>query len=430
MKFDAIKNDNYAAEVIVVPELEAVEGLDNLRALRMYGLQALVGKDVQPGDVGILFPPEVQLSEEFCRQNNLFRHSTLNNNPEVRGYLEDNRRVKAIKFRGNNSNAMFMPLSALVPLGFNPSEFSVGDRFDSIDGKEILRKYVVREPGVFSGPKPKVRRVAIEQFPTHIDTENWWRNYHKIPVGSAVTLTQKLHGTSVRYGKVIVEDESQPWYVRLLKKLGVDVNTQRYRFVVGSRMVIKSIDGDTGEGKDHFYGDQDLWTEYARRHRLEHVIPDGYLIFGELVGKTYDGKEIQKGYTYGFDEPVLYVYRVATVTASGVVTDLSWRAAEQFCAERGLRTVFTMERDMDVEVALDMVEQYMNRNYSSLWRESPPELDRPVFLDPKRVDEGLCIRYDGPHGVYLLKAKAPDFLAFESGQLDSGEADLESEESA
>jgi hypothetical protein len=65
----------------------------------MLGLQALVSKDYKEGDLYVIFPAEVQLSHEFCSNNNLYRHSELNANPEAKGYIEDNRRVKAVKLR-------------------------------------------------------------------------------------------------------------------------------------------------------------------------------------------------------------------------------------------------------------------------------------------------------------------------------------------
>ena len=47
-----------------------------------------------------VFPAEVQLSGEYARFNNLHRHGNLNADQGQAGYLEDNRRVRALKFRG------------------------------------------------------------------------------------------------------------------------------------------------------------------------------------------------------------------------------------------------------------------------------------------------------------------------------------------
>jgi hypothetical protein len=444
MKYDTIKNPNYVATIIRVPALEDLEGLDNLRALKVFGMQALVGRDVQVGDVGVLFSTEVQLSEDFAKNNNLHRHSNLNVDPTKTGYLEDNRRVKAIKLRGHRSDSLFMGLEAFEYLGIKPSDFTVGDTFDSINGHEILRKYVVKEPSVNKGPVAKIRRVDLKVFPLHVDSENYWRNEHKIPQNAPIVVTQKLHGTSVRYGTVPVLRE-KPWYERLINKLGIPTQDHEYKFVVGSRMVVKSIDYDAeSAGKEHFYA-EDLWSRWAKDHKLDELIPDGYLVYGELVGWTPDGAPIQKGYTYDVPEPVkvapgvvsnyaeLYVYRVATVTPSGVVTDLSWPAVKAFVHGIGLKTVpelFTrLHKDFDADALMDK-NYYAQLGWATLvYGENPHLYDVPVPLsDAKTVDEGVCVRYDGPNGIYILKAKSPIFLGHESRMLDEGGADLEAEE--
>jgi RNA ligase. len=434
MKYDTIKNPNYVAAVIRVAALVDLEGLDNLVAIQMFGMQALVSKDVQVGDVGVLFSTEVQLSEDFARENNLHRHNNLNDDPTQTGYLEDSRRVKAIKLRGHRSDSLFMPLDAFKYLKVKPTDFNVGDVFDSINGHEVLRKYQIKEPGINKGPQAKIRRVDLKVFPLHIDSENYWRNADKVPQDAPVAITQKLHGTSVRYGKVPVADDLT-WFQKLKAKLRLKVGTTNsYKFVVGSRMVVKSIDYEAASaGKQHFYA-EDLWSQYAKEHKLDELIPEGYLVYGELLGFTPDGKPIQKDYTYDLPEKTaeLYVYRVATVTPSGVVTDLSWPATRAFAHGIGLKTVpelvTLMHRDFTAN-------DWIDRRFYDEWLTDPDadnKVDGPVPLsgDKNLVDEGVCIRYDGPNGIYILKAKSPIFLGHESKMLDEGGDDVEAEEAA
>lgn len=436
MKYDTIKNPNYVATVVRVAALAPLEGLDNLVALNMFGMQALVSKDTEIGSIGVLFSTEVQLSEEFAKNNNLHRHTNLNIDPTKTGYLEDSRRVKAIKLRGHRSDSLFMGLEAFAYLGVKPGDFEVGDVFDSINGKEILRKYMVKEPKLNNGPAARIRRVDLKVFPEHIDSENWWRNEHKIPEDAPVVITQKLHGTSVRYGTVPVLRD-KPWYEKALNKFGVGTSNHEYKFVVGSRKVVKSIDGEAeSAGKEHFYA-SDFWSEYAAANNLADLIPEGYLVYGELVGYTPDGAPVQKGYTYE-QEPgtaELYVYRIATVTPSGVVTDLSWPATKAFAHGIGLKTVpeiRTVQHDVFKREMDGASELYVDTNFYNDWSSVDNAnlwfKDTPVRLsDAKMVDEGVCIRYDGPNGIYILKAKSPIFLGHESAMLDAGAEDLESE---
>lgn len=441
MKYDTIKNPNYVATIVRVAALEDLEGLDNLKGLRMFGMQALVPADTPIGSMGVLFSTEVQLSEEFASNNNLYRHSNLNVDPTQTGYLEDNRRVKAIKLRGHRSDSLFMPLSAFdyLAAGKGLHEWTVGDVFDSIDGHEICRKYVVKEPGVQKGPQAKVRRVDVKVFPMHIDSENYWRNSDKIPADAPVVITQKLHGTSVRYGTVPVAREKK-WYEKLVNRLGIQTPDTEYKFVVGSRQVVKSIDFEAeSAGKQHFYA-EDLWSKYAWDNDLRDLIPNGFLVYGELVGWTPDGAPIQKSYTYDLQAPIpgelgikyaeLYVYRVATITEDGFVNDLSWPQTKAFAHGIGLKTVPEMWTTLHENFnADDWIDRLYYDDY--VMGAGGGFVDTPVPLsDPTTVDEGVCVRYDGPNGIYILKAKSPIFLGHESQMLDEGGEDLEAEEVA
>ncbi|GAB4588679.1 RNA ligase family protein [Nocardia sp. IFM 10818] len=414
MKLDTPINPNYAAVITKVPAVVPLEGRDRIVGLPLYGHQAIVSKGWQPGDLGVFIPAECQLSSEFASANNMFRHSELNSDPGVKGYLEDNARVKAIRLGGHRSNAMFLPLSSLAYTGVDVSQFREGDTFDHIGGYEILRKYEVRKPRAAStagNQAPKPRRVDKKHFPEHIDTSNYWRFQHVISPDTYVWVTQKLHGTSIRVGHTIVQRKLS-WVERLARKLGAKVQETQYSPVYGSRRSIKDArDPD----QQNFY-DTDIWTIEGKR--LDGLIPAGYVVYGELIGWAHN-EPIQKGYTYGLPKGTaeLYVYRVTQVNPEGVTVDLGWTQLEEFCRNTGLKPVPLLwagfHEDFDVDV-------WMNRRYNEEgYRHAVP-------LDPgKTVDEGVIVRADAltPR---LLKAKAPDFLEHETKQLDSGTVDLES----
>ena len=208
----------------------------------------------------------------------------------------------------------------------------------------------------------------------------------------------------------------------------IKIKRDEYRFVVGSRMVVKSIDGDDeSAGKQHFYAD-DLWTEYAERNALAAQIPEGFLVYGEIVGHTYDGKTIQKSYDYGYDRPEFFIYRVATITPQGRVTDLSWEATKRFAKDIGVRYVPELAVVEHYDFRAD---DWMDRKYYENYLEGFEFNETPVPLSPDSpCDEGVCVRWDGPNGIYILKAKAPLFLGYETKMLDAGEEDTESQESA
>lgn len=443
MSIEVKGSQNYSAVVVRVPAVVDLPGLDNLRGVPIFGYQALVQKHVQAGDLMLLFPAEVQLSEAYVRANNMYRHAELNADPSAKGYIEDNRRVKALKMRGHRSDALLMPLSSLGladhQLGLWLSE---GSTFDTIDGQEICRKYVpkgVKEPRPGGLQAPKAQPVDKRVFPEHVDTDNFWRNIHKIRNHAGpMVITQKLHGTSGRWGRVPVARKLS-WLERLAKRLGVRVQEQEFKLVSGSRKVIKGV----VEGQNHFYG-TDIWSEYGER--IGDLIPEGFIVYGEIIGWTSDGQAIQPNYTYNLPQgqSELYIYRVARIDARGVQTDLSWPAVQDWARDRGLKTVPTVSY-FDWDLPDGMFEELLDLNFKAeLAAQNPIPWEgdhagqingwsfdeQPVPLsDPKSADEGFVVRQDGRELV-LLKAKSPAFLRHESKVLDKGTVDIETAESA
>ena len=207
--FEVTGEVNYAPQVVRVAELTTLEGLDNLVGLQWAGFQALVSKNTKPGDLMIVFPPESQLSETFASVNNLFSDATRNNDTEIKGYLANNRRVRAIRLRGHASNALAMPLSSLSR--FTSTLPDEGAVFDTIDGTVISQKYVVpvKQSGNPTGSLPKWRRVDQTYLPQHFDTGQYFRESFKYAPNDYITVTQKVHGCFPSSMKVSMWDGSQ-----------------------------------------------------------------------------------------------------------------------------------------------------------------------------------------------------------------------------
>lgn len=241
MKLNPPKNPNYAATVVQVTKLSELEGCDNVVGTPLLGYQAIVSKATKLGDIGVVFTAETQLSHDYAARNDLYRHPENNKNPEHKGYLEDNRRVKAIKFRGHRSDALFMPLESLEYTGIDLTDLKAGDSFDELNGHEICQKYEIktRTPGQKNVHVTK-SRVDDKFFKEHLETENYFRNLELIPGDIFVTVTQKLHGTSARYGRVPVRRELTV-FERIFRYFGVKVQETEYAFVSGSRRMIKSV---------------------------------------------------------------------------------------------------------------------------------------------------------------------------------------------
>ncbi len=78
IKLNTIEDDsNYTCSCVILPELRDVNGLDNLKLATVFGYGCLVGKDSPKGKY-LFFPAETVLSQEFLRENNLFRSNLAN----------------------------------------------------------------------------------------------------------------------------------------------------------------------------------------------------------------------------------------------------------------------------------------------------------------------------------------------------------------
>ncbi|ALF00391.1 RNA ligase [Mycobacterium phage Archie] len=425
MSFDAPENANYAATIVKLPQGVLLDGLDNLVGVPMFGYQALTQKEgYELGALRVLFMAETQLDTEYARENNLFREATLNRDASETGYLEPNARVKALRLRKHQSDALLMPVESLAYTGYDVSTLKPGDTFDKLNGHTICRKYVPKGKKQATQGQPKVRKQVDERlFPKHLDTEHWFRNMHYFRDPKSAVVTQKLHGTSWRGGNVPV-NRTKGRFERFLNRLGIATPDTEYKHVFGSRNVVK------GRSENNHFYKADLWAKFGEK--LEGKIPENFIIYGELIGWVSEDEPIQRGYTYNLPpgQCELYVYRVATVNPKGVIADLSWEGVKDFCRSLDLKTVpelqnfnnfFVNSDEEDVRVS-NLGAYWLDKRYADMDKEWP---DKPVPLsDRKTVDEGICVRIEGqiPH---VFKAKSPRFLEHETKQLDKGEVDLE-----
>lgn len=416
IKLDTPENENYSATVIRITVINELENCDNVVGAPLLGFQAIVSKDTKVGDLGIVFTAETQLSEEYVKENNLYRHAELNKDSTKTGYIEDNRRVKAMKFRGHRSDALFMPLSSLEYTGIDVNELNEKDVFDVLNGHQICKKFRIKREGTPRTEKNKnkeFKRVDEKFLPEHYDTDNYWRNKHVVKGNRQIVVTQKLHGTSIRIGNTIVKRQLSLGE-RVAKALGVEVKETEFAHVYGSRKVIKDPNNPRAE---HFYG-SDIFSEEGKKY--DDQVPENFILYGELIGWTSNGAPIQQNYTYGLPQGTneLYVYRVAIVTNQGMLIDLSWEQVKEFCRDRGLKHVpelwTGMHKYFDVDEWID--KRYYDEGHK-----------QAVQLDPASpVDEGVCIRVDGL-APYILKAKGPRFFEHETKMLDEEAPDLEEE---
>lgn len=414
MKFNEPKNKNYCGVVVKVDQTFPLENCDNVVAAHVFGFQAIISKEEVKDNLFIFFPAETSLSFEYCSNNNLFRDATINKDKEKKGYVEKNRRIRAVKFRGHTSSCFLMPLSSIEFTGISISDINVGDEFDEINGIDICRKHEVIRRGTQPSTSKKESRVDRMHIPEHYDTEQYYRNKDKIKPTQEIVVTAKLHGTSCILSNTYVKYK-QTWIDKIASFFGASILKYEHDAVFGSRKVIKD---PNNKDQQHYYG-EDLWNIQGQKYA--ELIPENFIIYGEFIGWTSSGAPIQKGYTYDVPQGQcdLYVYRVAIINERGLLTDLSWTHVKEFCAQRGMKTVPELwigkHRKFDPD-------KYMDKQFSTMFNNCPK------LSDPASSDEGVCIRVEGMVPK-IYKQKCASFYEYETKQLDEGIVDMESEQS-
>lgn len=184
----------YKAKVVKL-SVKKHPNADNIQLGYVQGVQVIVGNDVAEGAIGVFFNQDGQLSEEFLKTNNLYRHSTLNTDTSKSGFFEDNGRVRAIKLRGERSDGFFCTMDMLAYTGYNVNKLQLGEEFDELNGHKICQKYYTpaTSRAIATNNRAKLTQ-ANYMLPRHFDTEQLKYNLDKIDVGDIVVITEKCHG--------------------------------------------------------------------------------------------------------------------------------------------------------------------------------------------------------------------------------------------
>lgn len=434
MKLKKPENQNYSAIVVKLEKFVDLENCDNVKAAIIMGNHVIVSKDTKEGDIGIYFPIETQLSHEFVSNNNLYRHSQYNVDDTKKGYFEDNRRVRCVKFRGNKSEGLYMPIESLkFVLGDKINELNVGDEFDELEGVNICKKYVIKQkqqnPSSKNkkGKKPKESKIIDNQFRFHDDTVMLYRNLDKINLDDLISITYKIHGTSAISGNVLCKKKLN-FFENFLKFFGVNIIDFKYDNIYASRRVIKNE--DLNPNAQHYY-DEDIWG--IANNRIKDLLLDGMTIYYEIVGYTPSGVAIQKGFDYGCDvgEFDIYVYRITYTNPSGNVFEFSFKQMEEWCQTRGLKTVpllyYGTIRDFikfnNKEIPSD--DRDWRELFLQLLKDNYNEKD--CYICKNKVPEEGCVIRIEKLDFESYKCKSERFYARETKMLDKGESDIESE---
>lgn len=432
MKLELITEGNYFARFVTLQDFEAIPKADNIQHAVINNNRVIVAKTYEAGTKGIYFPIECQINKELLSKNNLFENALINDDATKKGFFDKHGRVRAVKLRGAVSEGFFAPLEYVEKwLGIPAAEWDkVKDNmeFDIIDGKEVCKKYVVQTqvqnaPRVKQKGKVKAKsRILDGQFSFHYSTPRLTDNAHLINPDDIITISCKMHGSSLVSAKLLKKRKLSIWE-KIKHFFGANVILSEYDYCWASRTVLKS------EYESSHWYKSDIWL---KGHQLiQHALEEKQTFYAELVGWTGPGGGmIQKGYSYGCQpgEMDAYVYRITTTEPDGSVYEWSMDEVVDFCARKGIKCVPIVYHGPAKELFADLdITTHWNREFiDRLKAMEPMEKDCP-YCTEKVPYEGVCVRVSGKD--VALKLKAAAFSERETKQLDKGEVDIESSES-
>lgn len=457
---------DHVGYIVQIQKLDKHPNAHSLQIATIFGASVIVDLNTKIGDLGIYFPIDLQLSEEYCEKNNLVRKLDENGN-NIGGYLEPNKRnIRAMRFRGSKSEGLFMPLETLVYTG--KTQFEVGEKIDVVNGYEICKKYIPRGKKI-SNPrnynKARKKKVPISPlFAEHADTEQLVYNMDAFLENDMVEITLKMHGTSGRTGYLPVFQgytSKFPLFnslarlktpptgkaARKLYDIAISHATPVYDwgYVTGTRRVVL----DNFEGG--FYGDNAFREQHAKF--FEGKLNKGETVYYEIVGFTTTGapimssvannkisdKEFTKQYgktttfSYGCkeNESACYVYRMTMTNEDGDVVEYPPDYMRYRCEQMGakyvpvlwrgivpdkLPIVFDMETETDYqETPGDYIKEIAEQYY-----------DGPDPIGKDHVREGVVIRILNRPKFCAYKHKNFSFKVLEGIAKDlAAEPDME-----
>ena len=455
----------YCGYVTRLKNVRKHSNADRLQLADCFGNTVIVSLDYFEGQLGVYFPVDGQLSEEFCKVNDLVRRKDENGNP-CGGYLDpEKRNIKAMKLRGEKSDGLFLPLTCLANFT-TVSDLKEGDTITVLNGVEICKKYIPKRKassewhGGSKGRKTKVD--FCPTFAQHVDTEQLAYNLNAFKAGDVVELTLKMHGTSGRTGYLPLRKEKPlNWFQKLFKKQP-DVYYE-YSYVTGTRRVVLD---DTHDGG--YYDDNSFRLRMAEK--FEGKLHKGETVYYEIVGFVNESTPIMASvknskisdkafskqygeetvFSYGcdpngdweekhycaapdtldFDATIpprcqVYVYRMTMTNEDGDVTEYSPEQMRLRCDQMGVNYVPVFEKFMipEKEVTYEQVtvaengiletklvecDNYVNPGEYVL-RKVEQYFDGPDPIGKTHVREGVVARIVNRPTIAVYKHKNHTF---------------------
>lgn len=386
---------------VYVTELKNVRphpNADRLVLADCFGNTVCVNKESKEGDIGVYFPEGGQVSLEFAEANNLLRKKDDAGN-NIGGYMDERRKVTAIRLRGEKSDGLYLPLTCLETFG-DISTLSVGDSVELFNGHEIATKYIVKTNVSHGSGGNYTRKVKVEVAPLfseHADTEQLAYNLSAFKPGDQIEITLKMHGTSQRTGYLpVFKGYKRTFWDKILRREGTPI--YNWGYVSGTRRTVledyeggyygsnafrevhsKKFEGKLWKGETVYYevvgftdtgapimgscGNEKLGKDFVKQYGKETVFSYGCTPTGEGKPENYwDDEQTQPAFVPIVPQSDMYVYRMTMTNEDGNVVEYTPEFMRYRCEQMGVKTVPVFEKftlysgeDADIEACRDAV---------------------------------------------------------------------------
>lgn len=528
-------NVNYAARIARVDQIIPIPDAHSIVKAVLGTDTVVVSKDMKVGDIVVFFPVGCCISEKYLGANNLYERSSAARNSnyddfcklqaeynllQVRenktekdisklqeleaqikksvGFFNNQGRVRCIKLRGEMSMGYVAPVETLEKVWPELKEVLwskyLGETVDMIGEDRLCWKWIPVEqkheqqvsykmPWYKRGMRKlkKFDRLIPGFFKQHYDTAMLERNAHFIDPQDTITVTTKVHGTSIILANLPVRKKLN-WFQKLLKFFGIKVVEQEFGDIYSTRRVIQNKYINPFAKR----ANQTPNNEYARCNEdFIGFLAPGMTVYGEVVGYTPGGRCIQTpngvDHDYGCErgEYKFMPYRITETDMDGnvrewsIVEVMEWvdkvrgmlfedeqkilmdlqllyhgKAGEMYDnlfekinITTGVQE-YLDERKAFVESAayvgylpkyLESFEEFVKNRWRVAWIEAMKndkehlgmELPEPLCKNKKAPREGVVVRIDGDELSRAWKLKTKKHYELSQKAADAGEADPE-----
>lgn len=312
---------NFRVPLTTILDIKPHPNADSLEIATVYSYDVIIPKNFyKKNDLVVYVPVGSVLSEDL--EKLLF--------PEGSKIKLDKRRIRAIKIRNFVSQGMLIDPGVIPELAATVWEAEM-------DVAEIIgvTKYQppVSEAATFMRVNQIKNILKNPDFKQYTDIEHGkYYDRNVMTTDEEVIITQKLHGTSARYGWF--PRPTRSWLDRVKAYFNM---LPEYEWCWGSRRC--QINSKPNKKHDGFHSEKqgcdfgDVYTKIAKQDNLKYKVPMGFAVYGEIVGWG-----IQKGYLYncGMDEHKFWVYDVFN---SSEKRWLNYDEAIEFCGKYNLNHV-------------------------------------------------------------------------------------------